>query len=64
MKIEISIFAAIVILFVLHTILTHLFNWWFRKTMSSSYDTEGIISVFLYTFEIIIVLGTLNTLLK
>ena len=64
MKIEISVFTAIVILFVLHTVLTHLFNWWFRKTMSSSYDTEGVISVLLYTFEIVLILGFLNTLIK
>ena len=64
MKIEISEFAIVVMLFVSHTISTHLFNWWFRKTMHSSYDAEGIVCVFLYMFEIILVLGSLNTLLK
>ena len=32
MKIEISVFAIVVMLILLHTIVTHLFNWWFRKS--------------------------------
>jgi hypothetical protein len=60
MKIEISVFAAIVILFVLHTFLINLLNWWYRE----SSEVSSLLCLFTYMFEIIIVLGTLNTLLK
>ena len=31
MKIEISVFAICIIVFVLNTVLDHLLNWWFRN---------------------------------
>ena len=60
MKVEISVFAAIVILFVLHTFLIHLLNWWYRE----SNEVSSLLCLFTYMFEIIMVLGTLNILLK
>ncbi len=64
MKIEISLFGTIVILFVLHTILTHLFNWLYRKTMYGRYGALPIVCVFIYIYEIIFVIAFLNFLIK
>lgn len=30
MNLKISIFTIVILLFILHTIITHLFNWWVR----------------------------------
>ena len=65
MKIEISEFAIVVILFVLHTIVTHLFNWWFRTTFD---DPKGknltLFCIILIIMEFILVLLPLNILLR
>lgn len=64
MKIEPSLFAIVVILFVLHTILTHLFNWSYRKIMYGDHDSLPIVCVFIYIFEIAFVISFLDYLIK
>lgn len=34
--VTVSIFGIVVIIFVLHTVLTHLINWWFREADDAS----------------------------
>ena len=34
--ITVSIFGVVVIIFILHTVVTHLINWWFRETDDDS----------------------------
>ena len=58
MKIEISVFAAVIILFFLHTVLIHLFNWWFR---SSKYDERFPLAF--HSVEIIICIALLRNLI-
>ena len=60
MKIEISVFATVVILFVLHTFLIQLLNWWYRE----SSEVSSLLCLFTYMFEILLVLGSLNILIK
>ena len=59
MKIEISVFATIAMLFVLHTVLTHLFNWWFRQ-----FDNREAIICWLALAEIVVLLFTLDNLMS
>jgi len=63
MTITISVFAVVVILFVLNTILGHLFNWWIRSIDSE--DTGKVILLFtLWVIKTIIVVGILYNILK
>jgi hypothetical protein len=64
MKIEISLFATVVMLILLHTVLTHLFNWGWRKTINIPKEsTPSILIVFFAIVEMLLLLITLLNLL-
>lgn len=59
MELKVSIFAAVILLFVLHTILTHLFNWLFRLFFNK--DSIALpCFFFLNIFELIIFICLLS----
>jgi len=55
-----SILSIVILIFVLHTILTHLFNWWFRECLEAD---EGVLG-FLTLVLIFIEMGICISLLK
>jgi len=59
--VTITVFAAVIMIFVLNTILEHLFNWWFREWV----DAPEIIAVpvILYVIKSAVIVGILNTIL-
>ena len=54
--IAVSIFSVIILIFVLHTILTHLLNWLFREMAPN----DIVLSVLLSIVEFIIIIASLN----
>ena len=54
--VSISIISVVILIFVLHTILTHLLNWLFRKMAPN----DIVLSVLLSIVEFIIIIASLN----
>ena len=64
MEIKISLFAVVVMLILLHTVLTHLFNWGWRKTVNNPKEsTPNILIAFFAIVEMLLLLITLLNLL-
>jgi len=59
--VTISVFAVVIMIFVLNIILEHLFNWWFRAWA----DGQEIIGlpVILYVVKTAVLIGILNIIL-
>lgn len=55
--VTVSIFGIVVIIFVLHTVLTHLINWWFREADDAE---EGFVLIMLTIVELASTLILLN----
>ena len=55
--ITVSIFGVVVIIFILHTVLTHLINWWFRESYSES---EIFVIVVCVIMELLLTLSLLE----
>ena len=51
--VTVSIFGVVVIIFILHTVLTHLFNWWFREADN---DMELFVIVLCGIIELLLTL--------
>lgn len=66
MEFKISIFALVIILFLLHTIATHLFNWGYRFILKDNEENEGFILflIFANLIELFIIGGLLQVLLN
>ena len=58
MNIQLSLFTAIIIVVIIHTILTHLINWMWRKC----YDEDGgtSFSIFVTVVEIVMLSSTIH----
>lgn len=59
--VTVSILSIVILIFVLHTVLTHLLNWAFRKTMDSE---VGVGTFILNLIEIVIMVILLKNLIQ
>lgn len=53
MEVRISLFVAVMLIFVLHTIITHLQNWIFRATKYEDYITGVLILLSIIYYSLI-----------
>lgn len=60
MEIKNSLFAVLLILFFINTVLDHLFNWWFRD--SESYKDAVFVATMLYILKTTILVIILNSI--
>jgi len=63
--ITVSIFAVLVFIIIVNTVLDHLFNWWLREVNKHS-DEDGyiLIPILTYLVKFIILFGILNKILN
>jgi hypothetical protein len=64
MQVTVSLFGIIALIFVLHTVLQHFFNWFIRKTFNANYmGLVFVLSVILF-FEVVVSLAIISQYLK
>jgi hypothetical protein len=52
MVITISVFSMVMLVFMIHTITEHLFNWWIRDVVITEHDTLAFILVVFYILKL------------
>lgn len=61
MKVEVSVIGIVLLIFVIHTVLTHLLNWMYRE---SAEDESGSLLFFSLILTVIEVIGCVSLLLN
>lgn len=60
MVVTVPVFGIVIIVFLFHTVMTHLINWMFRDSLNDSTTFLTGLTVFVGIVEFIICIGVLN----
>ena len=64
MQVTVSLIVIIILIFVLHTILQHIFNWFFRELWKNNQFTLLFLLFIIFCFEFVMCLVVIHQYLK